>query len=143
MRLSLICLLYVLILNSCTATRTIMVPPMERAPTIYDIYQAVLDTFVELSIPVEFQEPPYTLESIWMHWPNSTKSKVLGFPLTWWKYSAIIEKDNVLLKAKGRGFGLMPPFILGNFLAPIDWIAKPLQGNLRTMGIDVRTEIVP
>lgn len=116
---------------------------MERAPTIYDIYQAVLDTFVELSIPVEFQEPPYTLESIWMHWPNSTKSKVLGFPLTWWKYSAIIEKDNVLLKAKGRGFGLMPPFILGNFLAPIDWIAKPLQGNLRTMGIDVRKEIVP
>ncbi len=116
---------------------------MEKAPTVYDIYQVVLDTFLELSIPVRYQDPPYALESIWIHWPKSTKTRVLGFPLTWWKYSVVIEKDSVLLKVKGRGFGLIPPFFLGNIFAPTDWVAKPLQKNLRTIGVNVKTEIIP
>ncbi|HDD45461.1 MAG TPA: hypothetical protein ENG63_11505 [Candidatus Desulfofervidus auxilii] len=136
--------IFFLILIGCTTTKTIMVPSGERKPNVYEVYQTVLDTFQELTIPVEFQDPPYSLESIWMYWPPHTANKIIGFPLTWWKYRAIIQENTVILEAEGRGISLCPltPLILVNFTpAPIDWVAKALQQNLKTMDITVKIHI--
>ncbi len=132
---------------ACTTTKSIVLPPeLGQRATIYDIYGVVLDTFQELTIPVEFQDPPYSLESVWMYWPPNTANKVMGFPLTWWQYRAIITDKKIVLEAEGRGLSLATLGIGVNFLpVPIDWVANAIRQNLQSLNlakITVETRIV-
>ena len=46
------CYLFVLavfLCEGCTTTKTIFVPPLKKEPTVYQIYQVVLDTFQDLA----------------------------------------------------------------------------------------------
>jgi len=139
------CYLFVLavfLCESCTTTKTIFVPPLKKEPTVYQIYQVVLDTFQDLAVPVEFQDPPYSLETSWIYWPPNTSNKILGFPLTWWKYRVITSEKTIILEAKGRGFSLTTLFLVNFIPAPVSWISKMLEENLKTLDIKIETRII-
>ena len=139
------CYLFVLavfLCESCTTTKTIFVPPLKKEPTVYQIYQVVLDTFQDLAVPVEFQDPPYSLETSWIYWPPNTSNKILGFPLTWWKYRVITSEKTIILEAKGRGFSLTTLFLVNFIPAPVSWISKMLEENLKALDIKVETRII-
>ncbi|MDL1969765.1 MAG: hypothetical protein LWW94_02100 [Candidatus Desulfofervidaceae bacterium] len=136
-------LLMLFFISSCTTTKEIMVPPLEKKPTVYDVYQAVLDTFQDLAIPVEFQDPPYSLESMWMYWPPHAANKVLGFPLTWWRYRAIVNEKTVILEAEGRGLSLTTLVFVNVLPAPVDWVAEALKNNLKSLDVNVETHVIP
>jgi len=132
----------VFLCESCTTTKTIFVPPLKKEPTVYQIYQVVLDTFQDLAVPVEFQDPPYSLETSWIYWPPNTSNKILGFPLTWWKYRVITSEKTIILEAKGRGFSLTTLFLVNFIPAPVSWISKMLEENLKTLDIKIETRII-
>jgi len=132
----------VFLCESCTTTKTIFVPPLKKEPTVYQIYQVVLDTFQDLAVPVEFQDPPYSLETSWIYWPPSTYNKILGFPLTWWKYRVITSEKTIILEAKGRGFSLTTLFLVNFIPAPVSWISKMLEENLKALDIKIETRII-
>ena len=132
----------VFLCESCTTTKTIFVPPLKKEPTVYQIYQIVLDTFQDLAVPVEFQDPPYSLETSWIYWPPNTSNKILGFPLTWWKYRVITSEKTIILEAKGRGFSLTTLFLVNFIPAPVSWISKMLEENLKTLDIKIETRII-
>ena len=139
------CYLFVLgvfLCESCTTTKTIFVPPLKKEPTVYQIYQVVLDTFQDLAVPVDFQDPPYSLETSWIYWPPSTSNKILGFPLTWWKYRVITSEKTIILEAKGRGFSLTTLFLVNFIPAPVSWISKMLEENLKALDINIETRII-
>ena len=139
------CYLFVLavfLCESCTTTKTIFVPPLKKEPTVYQIYQVVLDTFQDLAVPVEFQDPPYSLETSWIYWPPNTSNKILGFPLTWSKYRVITSEKTIILEAKGRGFSLTTLFLVNFIPAPVSWISKMLEENLKTLDIKIETRII-
>ncbi len=139
------CYLFVLavfLCESCTTTKTIFVPPLKKEPTVYQIYQVVLDTFQDLAVPVEFQDPPYSLETSWIYWPPNTSNKILGFPLTWWKYRVITSEKTIILEAKGRGFSLTTLFLVNFIPAPVSWISKMLEENLKALDIKIETRII-
>ena len=139
------CYLFVLavfLCEGCTTTKTIFVPPLKKEPTVYQIYQVVLDTFQDLAVPVEFQDPPYSLETSWIYWPPNTSNKILGFPLTWWKYRVITSEKTIILEAKGRGFSLTTLFLVNFIPAPVSWISKMLEENLKTLDIKIETRII-
>jgi len=140
---SIIFLVLLFFISSCTTTKEVMVPPLEKKPSVYDVYQAVLDTFQDLAIPVEFQDPPYTLESMWMYWPPHIANKVLGFPLTWWKYRAIVNEKTVILEAEGRGLSLTTLLFVNFLPVPVDWVAKSLENNLKSLDVNVEVHIIP
>ncbi len=135
-------LMIFLVTSACTTTKTIIVPPtLAQKTTAYDVYGVVLDTFQDLTIPVEFQDPPYCLETPWMYWPPYLANKILGFPFTWWKYRAIVTEKTITLEAEGRGLSLATFGIFVNFIpAPINWIAKTIQENLKTLNMNVKVE---
>ena len=144
MRRIFIIFLLFLLTTACTTTKTIIVPSGKKTPNIYEVYQIVFDTFQELTIPVEFQDPPYSLESTWMWWPPHNMNRILGFPFTWWKYRASVQENMVILEAEARGISLFPltPFILIDFVpVPMDWVAKTLQQNLKSLNITVSSYI--
>jgi hypothetical protein len=132
---------------SCASTKRIDVPPLcvaREEPDPYQVYQIVLDTFEDLAIATRSLNPPYSLETGWIYWPPNNQTKVLGFPLTWWKYRAEINKDTVTLKAKGRGVSFLTAFVFVNFIpAPLDWIEETLEENLKNMAIRVQTYSAP
>ena len=131
-----------IVMTACTTTKTIIVPPtLAQKVTAYDVYGVVLDTFQDLTIPVEFQDPPYSLETPWMYWPPYLANKILGFPFTWWKYRAIVNEKTIILEAEGRGLSLATLGIFVNFVpAPINWIAKSIEENLKTLNMNVKIE---